>query len=108
MTLFLFVIMLIGVDKDEDRSEDIPFQRPLTLILLGLFAGGVLVAGARAWTTGTVSPTDPVNGTIEAIGESLFGDWVLPFEVTALLLIIAAAGTIALAFFGGDDEEEGS
>ncbi|MBU1227362.1 MAG: NADH-quinone oxidoreductase subunit J [Actinobacteria bacterium] len=108
MTLFLFVIMLIGVDKDEDRSEDIPFQRPLTLILLGLFAGGVLVAGARAWTTGTVSPTEPVNGTIEAIGESLFGDWVLPFEVTALLLIIAAAGTIALAFFGGDDEEGGS
>ncbi|MFH2073601.1 MAG: NADH-quinone oxidoreductase subunit J [Actinomycetota bacterium] len=108
MTLFLFVIMLIGVDKDEDRSEDIPFQRPLTLILLGLFAGGVLVAGARAWTTGTVSPTEAVNGTIEAIGESLFGDWVLPFEVTALLLIIAAAGTIALAFFRGDDEEEGS
>jgi NADH-quinone oxidoreductase subunit J len=107
MTLFLFVIMLIGVDKAEERSEDIPFQRPAALILLGLFAVGVLVAGAQAWTTGTVSFAEPVNGTIEAIGESLFGDWVLPFEVTALLLIIAAAGTIALAFFRDDDGEEG-
>ena len=31
MTLFLFVIMLIGVDKAEDRAESIPFQRPVTL-----------------------------------------------------------------------------
>ncbi len=106
MTLFLFVIMLIGVDKAEDRSEDIPFQRPMALVLLGLFAAGVLVAGARAWITGTVSPTEVVNGTIEAVGTRLFGDWVLPFEVTALLLIIAAAGTIALAFFRDDDGEE--
>jgi len=107
MTLFLFVIMLIGVDKAEDRSEDIPFQRPLTLFLLTLFAAGVLVAGAQAWTTGSVSPAEPVNGTIEAIGDSLFETWLLPFEATALLLIIAATGTIALAFFRGDDGEEG-
>jgi len=105
MTLFLFVIMLIGVDKAEDRSEDIPFQRPAALILLALFAAGVLVAGAQAWTTGSVSPAEPVNGTIEAIGDSLFDTWVLPFEVTALLLIIAAVGTIALAFFRDDGEE---
>jgi len=104
MTLFLFVIMLIGVDKAEDRTESIPFQRPATLVLLGLFAAGVLAAGARAWTTGYASPAEPINGTIEAIGESLFDTWLLPFEVTALLLIIAAAGTIALAFFRGDDD----
>lgn len=108
MTLFLFVIMLIGVDKAEDRTETIPFQRPVTLVLLGLFAAGVLVAGARAWTTGTASTAEPINGTIEAIGDSLFGDWVLPFEATALLLIIAAAGTIALALFKSGDEEEGA
>ena len=107
MTLFLFVIMLIGVDKAEDRSETIPFQRPVTAVLLGLFAAGVLIAGSRAWVTGAVSPAEPVNGTIEAIGDEIFGTWLLPFEITALLLIIAATGSVALAFFRGDDPEEG-
>jgi NADH-quinone oxidoreductase subunit J len=107
MTLFLFVIMLIGVDKAEDRSEPLPLQRPVALVLLALFAAGVLVAGARAWTTGTVAGTEPINGTVEAVGDRLFDTWLLPFEVTALLLIIAAAGTIALAFFRGGDGEEG-
>ena len=107
MTLFLFVIMLIGVDKAEDRSESLPLQRPASMVLLVLFAAGVLVAGARAWTTGLGSVQDPINGTVEAIGDRLFDAWVLPFEVTALLLIIAAAGTIALALFRGDDGEEG-
>jgi NADH-quinone oxidoreductase subunit J len=107
MTLFLFVIMLIGVDKAEDRSESIPFQRPVTIVLLGLFAAGVLIAGSRAWVTGPVSPAEPINGTIEAIGDEIFGTWLLPFEITALLLIIAATGSVALAFFRGDDGEEG-
>ena len=107
MTLFLFVIMLIGVDKAEDRSEPLPLHRPASLVLLVLFAAGVLVAGARAWTTGLGSVGDPINGTIEEIGDRLFDTWVLPFEVTALLLIIAAAGTIALALFRGEDGEEG-
>ena len=107
MTLFLFVIMLIGVDKAEDRSESIPFQRPITMVLLALFAAGLLVAGSRAWVTGTVSPAEPINGTIEAVGDEIFGTWLLPFEITALLLIIAATGSVALAFFrGGDGEEE--
>ena len=43
MTLFLFVIMLIGVDRSEDRNEQIPFQRPIAAVL-GL---GVSVAGLR-------------------------------------------------------------
>jgi NADH-quinone oxidoreductase subunit J len=105
MTLFLFVIMLIGVDKLEDRSESLPIQRPLALGLMALFGTGVLVAGRFAWTTGARSPLNPVNGTVEAIGDELFRTWLLPFEITALLLIVAAAGAIALAFFNDDDDE---
>ena len=52
MTLFLFVIMLIGVDKAEDRSEQLPIQRPAAFALLALFGAGVITAGARAWVTG--------------------------------------------------------
>ncbi len=106
MTLFLFVIMLIGVDRAEDFSENLPLQRTLSLGLLALFGAGVLVAGRLDWATGPHMPGEAVNGTVEAIGDQLFRRWLLPFEVTALLLIIAAAGTIALAQFRRPDEEE--
>jgi NADH-quinone oxidoreductase subunit J len=108
MTLFLFVIMLIGVDKAEDRSENLPVQRPIALGLIVLFGAGVVAAGRLAWTTGPRNPLNPINGTVEAIGDELFNKWVLPFEITALLLIVAAAGAIALAFFRDDDVEVGS
>ena len=108
MTLFLFVIMLIGVDRDEDRAENLPLQRPVALALIALFGVGVIVAGRLAWTTGPRSPLDPVNGTVEAIGNELFRRWILPFEITALLLIVAAAGAIALAYFKDDEPAEGA
>src|SRR3972149_7115527 len=47
MTLFLFVIMLIGVDKAETRTENLPLQRPAALVLMALFGAGVGVAGGH-------------------------------------------------------------
>ena len=108
MTLFLFVIMLIGVDRAEDRTETIPWQRPLALVLgTGLFIL-VFVAGRATWVTGRASGED-LPGTIENISDELFGAWLLPFEATVLLLTIAAVGTIALAQYvrhGSEPEAE--
>jgi len=107
MTLFLFVIMLIGVDKAETRTENLPLQRPAALVLMALFGAGVVVAGRSAWVTGrTVAPGTPIDGSIEQVGGELFNNWLLPFEITALLLIVAAAGAIALAFFRDDEEAD--
>jgi NADH-quinone oxidoreductase subunit J len=102
MTLFLFVIMLIGVDKAESRSETIPYQRQL---VIGLAAITVVLGVALAfgsgfsWVPAAVAGAPAPNGTVEAIAGPLFTDWVLAFEATALLLTIAAAGAIALAYF---------
>lgn len=98
MTLFLFVIMLVGVDRAEDRRENLPVQRPVALGLLALFGAGVLVAGRLTWVTGEGGGPG-LEGTVENVGGELFRRWVLPFELTALLLIIAAVGTIALGLF---------
>jgi NADH-quinone oxidoreductase subunit J len=104
LTLFLFVIMLIGVDKDETREETLPFQRWIVAavsLVIVLFAAGVTLFGDFEWVPaaagGQLSTT--VNGTIEAVALPLFTDWVLAFEATALLLTIAAAGAIALAHY---------
>ena len=110
MTLFLFVIMLIGVDKAEDTEEQIPFQRPIALVLgAGLFIAVVLAAwaGTEAWVTGFGLDTSSGSlGTIENVSDQLFGTWLLPFEATVLLLTIAAVGTIALAQFLDEPRDE--
>jgi len=102
MTLFLFVIMLIGVDKEENLKETIRFQRPLVaLVGLSVVVVGVFVAvgGRFTWVTGTAVPGPEINGTVEAIGDELFTTWLLPFEATSLLLIIASVGALALAYY---------
>ena len=104
MTLFLFVIMLIGVDTDETRDENLPWQRQIVIAIgavIVLFAAGLTFVGDFQWVPGASDAIFPetTNGTIQAIAEPLFTDWVLAFEATALLLTIAAAGAIALAHF---------
>lgn len=104
LTLFLFVIMLIGVDKDETREEPLPFQRKA---VVGLGSAVILVAAGLAvltdfqWVPAASEALIPesTNGTIEAIAEPLFTTWVVAFQATALLLTIAAAGAIALAHY---------
>lgn len=103
MTLFLFVIMLIGVDKEEVREEKLPFQRWLVIgvsAAIILFAAGLTVFGDFEWVPlATTTVPDATNGTVRAVAEPMFTDWVLAFEATALLLTIAAAGAIALAHY---------
>lgn len=101
MTLFLFVIMLIGVDRTIDIDEQIPFQRPMAIGLGGGLVFILVIAARAAWITGRSSGVCSIdcNGTIESVSEELFGAWLLPFEATVLLLTIAAVGTVALAQF---------
>jgi len=100
MTLFLFVIMMIGVDKKEDTSETIPFQRGITIVVALGLAVVIILAGRQAWVTGSTAFGNPdLNGTIEAVSDSLFGNWTITFLATVFLLTIAAVGTVALAMF---------
>ncbi|HEX6947890.1 MAG TPA: NADH-quinone oxidoreductase subunit J [Acidimicrobiia bacterium] len=104
MTLFLFVIMLIGVDKSEQRVETIPYQRLLVgavgvLLVAGIVA--ITVFGDFDWVP-AASPAiqaEATNGTVAAVAGPMFTDWVLAFEATALLLTIGAAGAVALAHY---------
>ncbi len=102
MTLFLFVIMMIGVDKEEDTSEKLPWQRQMVagLGLVVVLVAGVAVVGGRFDWIRPATSTVETNGTVQEVGQLLFTDWILPFEATSLLLIIAATGAIALAYFG--------
>jgi len=95
MVLFLFVIMLLGAERTESRPSR-PWQAPVavatTVLLLGLMALALLQAPASSG----VPAVTAAFGSPAAVGEMLFGDYILPFEVTSLLLLVAMVGAIVL------------
>jgi NADH-quinone oxidoreductase subunit J len=105
MVLFLFVIMLLGVDRREVLIEPIPAQRGLAVglgallaaeILYIAFQGVNLVAGGRDGAEAlTALNEDP--GNVKALARALFSRYLLPFEVTSILLVVAIVGVMVLA-----------
>ncbi|MDE0927631.1 MAG: NADH-quinone oxidoreductase subunit J [Acidimicrobiales bacterium] len=101
--LFLFVIMLLGVDRADDLGiEPIAGQRPMAAVigasLLGLTLTTLLISVNGP--TGDAGPT-AVLGNAETntrlLGEALFTDHVFAVELTALLLTVAIVGAVVLA-----------
>jgi NADH-quinone oxidoreductase subunit J len=96
--LFLFVLMLVGVDASDSPVETLRGQR--SLAVLGAIAfGALLLTGV-----GQVTFAEPVgleaatsDGNVPALAALLFSRYVFAFEVTSALLITAALGAMILA-----------
>lgn len=106
VVLFLFVIMLLGVDKAEDLvTEPLVAQRWLAGIaglgLLGLLvvavARGVEVLRPRGNGLDTAAQGADGDANIQQLAQSVFGDYVVAFELTSVLLVVAVVGTVMLA-----------
>ena len=98
MMLFLFVLMLVGVDSSDSLVETIKGQRGAA-VLLGLGSAVLLIA-----VLGHVTFPPPVglsrinaDGNITTIATLIFGTYVWAFEITGALLITAALGAMVLA-----------
>jgi NADH-quinone oxidoreductase subunit J len=99
VVLFLFVIMLLGVDKSEDLSiEPFPIQRPLAAVVGVGTAALVIAAVVRARDTIASGAPLPADGddNIRQLARNLFTDHVFAFEFTSVLLIVAVAGTVLM------------
>jgi NADH-quinone oxidoreductase subunit J len=96
MVLFLFVIMLLGAEQVQGRHRG-GWQRPLAILLslVLLLEAGYLIFG-RGELGGLIQPAASDYGSPQAIGQSLFTDFLLPFEVTSVLLLVAMVGVIVL------------
>ena len=101
MVLFLFVVMLLGVDRGEPKHEPLIGQRAIAVILaVGIITEiGVAVRAGIGFATRAPEGFDVVNkgGNAQALAEVLFRDYFFPFEVTSILLIIAAIAAMVLA-----------
>jgi NADH-quinone oxidoreductase subunit J len=117
VVLFLFVIMLLGVDEAEDlRTEPLGGQRPAAAAvgigLLGLTIAGVILASTDdGLITGVKSVVAPLLGgdvpNIERLASALFTDYLFAFEITSVLLVIAVVAAVLLARRPPADTEVG-
>lgn len=107
--LFLFVIMLLGVDTAENLEvEPIIGQRPAALVTGAALLGLLLTVIARSDSltgdpelTGALDEIDPLSGevlpNVDQLARTIFTDYVFAFEVTGLLLTVAVVGAVVLA-----------
>ncbi|MCV7319665.1 NADH-quinone oxidoreductase subunit J [Mycolicibacterium confluentis] len=98
MMLFLFVLMLIGVDSSEALTETLRGQR-VAAVVAGVGFGGLLIAGI-----GTISTTGwtglaqaNAGGNVQGLAALIFVKYLWAFELTSALLITAALGAMVLA-----------
>jgi NADH-quinone oxidoreductase subunit J len=118
VVLFLFVIMLLGVDKEESLRDPIPYQRPAAVALGAILLAEIFVLAGRTWATGATSARGSLRrrvdgqdlGNIQRVARTLFTDFLWAFELTAVLLVIAVVGAVVLARRSGQraqlDEHE--
>jgi len=100
MMLFLFVLMIVGVDASDSLVETIKGQRRV-----GILAGVILVIALvlLLGNSFSIQAAELVNadstygGNVQGIAALLFGKYVLIFELTSALLITAAVGAMILA-----------
>lgn len=122
VVLFLFVIMLLGIDKHEDVASDPRiFHRAAAGLLGALTLGALLLMPVLNWQTGqqtasgrpiaeklptriealhtkTQAAVDATKGdSIRPLARTLFTTYAWPFQVTAVLLVIAVVGAVVLA-----------
>jgi NADH-quinone oxidoreductase subunit J len=102
VVLFLFVIMLLGVDRTESEfaSEPLRGQRPAAAVI-GVAALGLLLALSQVdLTIGAKAVAGTADGpgtNVEKIADSVFTRYVFAFEITSVLLVIAVVGAVLLA-----------
>lgn len=100
LMLFLFVLMLVGVDTPDSIVETIKGQRVLSALgALGLLGLMVFSIGGAITTPPTTmeGATVAAGGNVEGVAELLFGRYVWVFELTSALLITAAVGAMIFA-----------
>jgi NADH-quinone oxidoreductase subunit J len=99
MMLFLFILMLVGVDASDSLTETIRGLRPIAITAAVGFGGLMVSLIGRASLGRESVGLDAANaaGNVQGLAYLLFSTYVFPFEVVSALLITAALGAMVLA-----------
>jgi NADH-quinone oxidoreductase subunit J len=94
MVLFLFTIMFINMNRESEAHKSLLVKSAATIVAGTLM---LLLAGAAGSASSLPAPANGADiGTVANLGKSLYGDYVLPFELTSILLLAAMVGAVLL------------
>lgn len=103
MTLFLFVIMLLNIDREFDRSGFVRYL-PFAIILVVVLVGLILFAIGPQYFGLTATPLPPIEASnysnIQELGAVLYTEYAYPFEIAGVLLLAAIIAAITLTYRG--------
>lgn len=95
MVLFLFTLMFINMNKESEPHKTNLVKGAATIV-----AGTLLLVLVKTVTqTGGQLPAPSADnqiGTVSNLGKALYGEYVLPFEITSILLLAAMVGAVML------------
>ena len=98
MVLFLFVIMLLNLDSETKLFDRIAAKEIVVVLVSAAILAQVMFS---IYTWIGIEAPNPIAlgelGTVEAVGNVLYTDYLLPFEVIAILLTAAVVGALVLA-----------
>jgi len=100
MVLFMFTVMFLNI-----REESLWFDAQNIRVKLGVLAAILFALGyvasvglKKGFALKNAATSLPDNfGTVEGVGEVLFRDYLLPFELTSVLIVVAILGVVAIA-----------
>jgi NADH-quinone oxidoreductase subunit J len=95
--LFLFGLMLTKAPIGRDTLDHLPQSRIVGAVVSVLIFLGLALLMLRVWPIGSTPVSQAALGATAVVGESMFRDYVLPFEVVSFLLLAALIGAIVLA-----------
>lgn len=95
MVLFLFVIMLLNLNKENEghKSAILQFASVISASALGLV---ILAASKDTVLLSDVPALEAGTGAVKNIGQKLFSDFLLPFEVCSVLFLSAMIGVVLI------------
>lgn len=94
MVLFLFVLMLLNLNKESEPSKTLPMK------MAGVISAGLMLVTLTGALHGAAvpeaQPASAANGLVKSLGQVLFKEYVVPFEISSLLFLAAMAGAVML------------
>ncbi|CAH0995582.1 NADH-quinone oxidoreductase subunit J [Emticicia aquatica] len=97
MVLFLLVIMFLNLKEEADEMKN--NKTIVAAVVTALLMGGILILFLRRSDKQTADKLNfsSQTGMVEVLGKSLYGEYILPFELVSVLFLVAMAGAVMLA-----------